>query len=277
MTSNRRMFLTSISASLAAGAGAISAAADDPSSEKACLDYGLSFICNKGPANAVRFWIESRTTVIDEPAGTSHVFYQCGSCKSENTCAEESLFPEDNYDFLPILGGREWLVFRRPCRISEAYRRVQPELTEPGSWGEPILKLRYGRGVSELESFEEIRDATAEGRPIVAQTELRNEQIGLKAVIEYPVKTMNVSLDKSMYQVDTGPIAYPDLAKRSERPIECLSLAFVAFNAPDFADFVIEQPTPIVQDEKELAQVYHYSKPFSLEARNRLLALALPL
>ena len=277
MTTNRRMFLTSIPASLAVGASAISAAAEDPASDKTCLDYGLSFICNKGPANAVRFWIESRTTVIDEPAGTTHVFYQCGSCKSEHTFAERNLFQEDNYDFLPILGGREWLVFRRPCHISEAYRRVQPELTEPGSWGEPILKLRHGRGVSELDSFEEIRDATAEGRPIVAQTELHNEQTGLKAVIEYPVKTMNVSLDKSIYQVDTGPIAYPDLAKRSERPIECLSLAFVAFNAPDFADFVIEQPTPIVQDEQELAQVYHYSKPFSLAARNRVLALALPL
>ena len=33
--------------------------------------------------NAIRFWIESRTTLYDDEAGTSTVFYQCGECKSE--------------------------------------------------------------------------------------------------------------------------------------------------------------------------------------------------
>lgn len=269
MTSNRRTFLKSIPASLAVGTGAIATA--NQASEFECLDYGLSFIGNQASFNAVRFWVESRTTLIDGESGTSQVFYQCGSCKSENTFAEANLFSEDNYDFLPILGGRDWLIFRRPCRISETYRQVKADV-----WGEPVLKLRYGKGVTQLDSFEQIRDATAEGRPIVAQTELRNEETNLTAVIEYPVKTMNVSLDNSVYQVDTGPIAYPDLSQRFEMPIECLSLAFVAFNVSHFADFIIEQPTPVVQDEQELAQVYHYSKPFSLAAKNRLLALALP-
>jgi len=268
MTRNRRAFLKSVPASLAVGVGAIASA--EPPNEMVCLDYGISFICNKASFNAVRFWVESRTTLIDEAAGTSEVFYQCGSCKSEHTFAEQGLFTEDNYDFLPILGGRVWLIFRRPCRISETYRQVKADV-----WGEPVPKLYYGQGVTELRSFEEIRDATAEGRPIVAQTEIRNRETKLKAVIEYPVKTMNVSLDKLVYQVDTGPIAYPDLSQRRDPPIECLSLAFVAFNAPHFADFIVEQPTPVVQDEQTLAHVYHYSSPFSLPAQNRLLALAL--
>ncbi len=141
--------------------------------------------------------------------------------------------------------------------------------------GELVMKLRYGKGVTELSSFEEIRDATAAGVRSVAQTEIRNEDTKLTAVIEYPVKTMNVSLDNSVYQVDTGPIL-PGSSRRFDVPIECLSWRTVAFNVPHFADFIIEQPTPIVQDEQELAQVYHYSKPFSLPAVNRLLALALP-
>ncbi len=97
---------------------------------------------------------------------------------------------------------------------------------------------------------------------------------GLELAREYPVKTMNISLDSSLYQVDTGPVAFPDLARRYERPLESLSLAFVAFNAPHFADFVIEQPTPVIEDGQELAQVYHFSNPFSLTAKNRLLAIA---
>ena len=57
-----------------------------------CLDYGLSFICNPATFNSVRFWLESRTTVFDDANKTSMVFYQCASCKSENTFGEKDLF-----------------------------------------------------------------------------------------------------------------------------------------------------------------------------------------
>jgi hypothetical protein len=238
-----------------------------------CLDYGLSFLCNPAAFNSVRFWVESRTTLIDEKAGTSIEFYQCASCKSENTFGEKDLLYADNYDFLPIFGGEDLLVFRRPARISGGYRQVRKAAEV---WGTPILKLREGRGVTELTTWETMRDATAAAQPIVSQTEIWNEDTGLRAVIECPVKTMNISHDKQMYQVDTGPIAFPDLTRRYDRPIECLSLAFVVFNAPHFADFVIEQPTPVIEDGVEKCQIYHYSNPFSIAAKNKLLALKVP-
>ena len=237
------------------------------------LDYGLSFLSNPSPANSVRFWIESRTTLIDDSTGERGEFYQCASCKSERTFAEEGLFQVDNYDFLPIFGGKEaedLLIFRRPARLSERYRQVTKS---EDVWGKPILKLREGRDVRVLDTWEAIRDATAAAVPIVTQTEIANPETGLRAIIECPVKTMNVSLDLKMYQVDTGPIAFPDLSRRFDPWIECLSLAFVAFNAPHFADFVIEQPTPVVEDEKELCKIHHYSNPISLPAKNTVLAV----
>jgi hypothetical protein len=276
MPSNRRTFLTGGATALAAGSlgaailktygGDAATRADGPQ----CLDYGWSFICNSAAFNAVRFWVESCTTLIDEN-GTATEFYQCGSCKSENTFGEKDLFYKDNYDFLPILGGGDWLIFRRPCRLSETYRQVRKA---EEIWGEPILKLRPARHLTVLDSWESIRDATAAGLPIVSQTEIRHADSGLRAIIECPVKTMNISLDRKMYQVDTGPVAFPDLTRRYERPSECLSLAFVAFNAPHFADFVIEQPTVVVENAREVCRVYHYSNPFSLPATNRMLALA---
>ena len=235
-----------------------------------CLDYGLSFLCGTAAFNAVRFWVESRTILIDEKKGTTTEYYQCASCKSEHTFAEKNLLQEDNYDFLPIFGGGDLLVFRRPAYLSDRYRQVSKAADV---WGGPALKLRPAREASELTTWEQIRDATAAGIPIVTQTEIADEKTGLRAVIECPTKTMNVSLEKKMYQVDTGPIAFPDLTKRCERPIECLSLAFVVFNAPGFADFVVEQPTPVVEDGQEKCKIYHYSKPFSLPARNRVFAL----
>ena len=236
-----------------------------------CLDYGRSFICNTSPQNAVRFWVESRTTLFDDQAGTEITFLQCGSCKSEHTFAKENLFIQDNYDFMPIYGGEDMLIFRRHVDVRDRYRQLRKVVE---LWGKPNMKLAYGKTVRELKTFEEIRDATATEVPIAAQTEITNKETGLRAVIEYPVKTMNISIDESIYQVDTGPIALPDLSKRYDPAVDSVRLAFVAFNAPHFADFVIEQPTPVVKDEQELCRVYHYSNPISLPAKNSVLAVS---
>jgi hypothetical protein len=233
-----------------------------------CLDYGRSFICNTASFNAVRFWIESRTVLID--GEQRFEFYQCGSCKSENTFAKEVLFAKENYDFLPILGDGYWLVFRRTAQLNPGYRSFK-KMEE--IWGPANLKLREAHKVTVLETWEQIRDATAEATPIVSRTEIQDETTGLKAVIECPVKTMNISLEKMLYQVDTGPIALPDLRKRYEPRIDSLRLAFLAFNAPHFADFVIEQPTKVIEEDQEKCQIHHYSGPISLKAKNVLLAM----
>ena len=107
----------------------------------------------------------------------------------------------------------------------------------------------------------------------MAQTEISREDTGLTAIIEYPVKTMNIRDEEPTYQVDTGPVAFPDLSRRYERLPDALSLAFVAFNAPHFADFVIEDETPILQDGQELTRVHHYSRILSLPAKNRIFAI----
>ena len=275
MTRTRREFLetsaTALGGScLGANLGPAGAeGAEEVAATIRCLDYGRSFICGTAPFNCVRFWVESRTTVFDDQAGTSTDYYQCASCKSENTFGEKDLFYADNYDFLPILGEGYWLVFRRPARISDRYRTIRKA---EEMWGAPNMILHDAAEVTLLDTFEKIRDATAAGLPLVTQTEIRNEETGLRAAIECPSKTMNISLDKSMYQVDTGPIAFPDLSKRFDPRIDCLSVAFVVFNAPHFADFIIEQPTPVVEDGQEKCQTYHFSSPFSLPAKNVVLA-----
>ena len=234
------------------------------------LDYGRSFVCNTASFNAVRFWVESRTRLIDVEAGTQTDFLQCASCKSENTFAEKNLFMEDNYDFLPILGDGKWLVFRRTVRLSERYRTVHPV---EKLWGAPELKLREAPETTRLDSWEQLRDATAAAIPIVTQTELWSPDEKLRAIIECPTKTMNVDLDGRRYQVDTGPVAYADLTKDYPAHIDRLQLAFVAFNAPDFADWVVEQPIRVHPDGPNTTEVYHYAKPFSLPAKNSVIAL----
>ena len=247
--------------------------AEDMSTDiRSCIDYGRSFYCNTAEFNSVRMWIESRTILIDPKAGTTTIYYQGASCKSENTFGEKDLFYKDNYDFLPIFGDGKVLVFRRRAnQPPEGYRTIK-KMEE--MWGaDPVIYLPLPEVVTELDTWEKIRNATAAGFPIVTRTEFQNPETGLKAIIECPCKTMNISHPKKMYQVDTGPVALPDLSKRYDDQIDCLSLAFIAFNKPYFADFVIEAPTPILKEGKEVANIYHYSRLVTLTTVNKIFAL----
>ena len=229
------------------------------------LDYGRSFLIGNGPDNEVRFWVESRTRIIDETSGQREDYVQVGSCKSEHTFAKDNLLHEDNYDFLPVFGPEWSVVYRRHANLRDTYREIR---RSEEWWNGQQYHLIVGSDVEELTSDAAVREATYDSVPIVAQTQVRNEETGLQAIMECPVKTMNTNRANDIYQVDTGPVAFPDLSQRNARHVDALSLAFVVFNAPHFADFVLEAPTR-VGDE----QVYHYSKLVSLAAVNRLYAV----
>lgn len=228
------------------------------------LDYGRSFLIGRAPANEVRFWVESRTRLIDAERGTSEDYLQVGSCKSENTFAERDLFHADNYDFLPVFGPEWTVVYRRKSRATVTYRDTRPS---DQWWDGQDLHLVESRQARVLDSTVEIREATYRFEPLVAQVEIADEKTGLRAIIEFPVKTMNTHRAADLYQVDSGPVALPDL-QRHEISADGLRLAFVAFNAVDFADFVIEVPTRVGAEE-----VYHFSELLTLVSANRLFAL----
>lgn len=233
------------------------------------IDYSRSFLQGKWAENRVRFWIESRTRILDEKSGHSEDFYQCASCKSEDTFAKRNLFYKNNYDFLPIFGPADGVIFRRTAHLNSRYREIKKSAE---MWQGQDYRIRRPASSRLLDSNAAIRKATHDGLILVAQTEFSDPRTGLRAILEYPVKTMNIHDAKDLYQVDTGPVAFPDLSKREERWAASLSLAFVAFNAPDFADFVIEDVTPVLEGGRELARVHHYSKLVTVPAVNRLFA-----
>ena len=60
---------------------------------------------------------------------------------------------------------------------------------------------------------------------------------------------------------------FPDLSLGEEALIANLRLAYVAHNAPDWAEFLVNVPTPLTE---EIA-VHHYSKPQRVKAKNTML------
>ncbi len=230
------------------------------------LDYGLSFLSGVAAWNRVRFWVESRTRIFDARSGRHEDYLQCASCKSEDTFAAANLFLADNYDFLPIFGPEFGLIFRRKASATPGYREVR---ASNKMWDGQTLRLAPARRPRLLDSAAAIRKATHDGLPLVAQTAFTNGATGYHAIVEYPVKTMNIHDEKDQYQVDTGPVAFPDLSRRWDRLADSISLAFVAFNAPSFADFIRETETATSGSTR----VEHYSDRVTVSGTNRLFAI----
>jgi len=84
------------------------------------------------------------------------------------------------------------------------------------------------------------------------------------------VKTVNFSERERYYQVDTGPVLFPGvtgIGAGGEPPLTACRLAYVAHNAPDWAEFIVCVPTAVHAD----IDVHHYSKSVRVEGvRNRL-------
>jgi len=242
-----------------------------------CLDYGRSFLNTRGGLdpknNAPRFWVESRCLISDPQTGDLVEYFQTGSCKSERTFAESDLFGTDgekNYDFLPVFSKRGRLIFRRAAFVKPdgqwpAYRQIDSDPER--AWGGILPSLRQFPG-SLLATPTQIFQAMRAGKLIFGQTEIRDEKTGRTAVIEYPIKTINWRPSDKMWQVDTGPVLLPDLSLPMVQAAQEIVLAYIAFNTFDWADFIVEQPMPVAQE-----QVYHYSGLVHMQTRNVLLAL----
>lgn len=234
------------------------------------IAYGRSFVQGKAEWNRVRFEIESRTRIFDDRTGGHEDFYQCAACKGEQTFADHDLFSPDNFNFLVVFGDQNNIQFRRTAHLNPEYRQV---IKTKKMWEGHVVSLRAPRSSRLLPNTEAIRQATHEELCLVAQTEIANPALGLRAIVEFPIKTMNIHDGKNLYQVDTGPVAYPDLSQRYPRLIDSISLAFVAFNQPTDADFIVEAETPIMHFGREVARVHHYSQTVSVPVRNRVFAI----
>ena len=109
------------------------------------------------------------------------------------------------------------------------------------------------------------------GLPLVAQTEIWDADQRWRARLEYPVKTMNWHRERSRFQVDTGPLMWPDFGSEAEHWIDRLHMAHVVYNTYDRAEFLIRRPTPVVRDGQVVCHVLHYSEVRVHEARHTIL------
>jgi hypothetical protein len=238
------------------------------------IDFGRSFVTFVTPErfNNARIQVEARIEFGDAEAGTRTAstdacptreeLYLLASCKSEHTYAERDLFQQPNYDFCGVFNETQFSIIRTrfgDTRFVADCGPVRPRF-------ERVHAQIVSRPAERLDSVSDIVQATLAGELLIARTEIASPDGRRTCLLEYPVKTMNANDIVPMYQVDTGPVAYPDWDSQEAALAGRFRLAYVAFNAPDFADFVILAPTELAPG----AVTPHYSEVASVAARNEV-------
>ncbi|MBM3773594.1 MAG: hypothetical protein FJW37_00340 [Acidobacteria bacterium] len=235
------------------------------------LSYSGSFVTfvTKGRGNLARLQIESRCLLLDQDGRTIEEFFQFASCKSEHTYAQENLFQDPNYDFSGVFSREHYVLFRARAPQDPATYAERGVVKE--RFDKALFEIRRARNAKLLATGPDKVRATLGGLALVGRSEIRDPATGRSAILEYPIKTMNVQDERMIYQVDTGPLAFPDFGSKATRPIDSIELAYVAFNTAEEAYFVLQRVTPVTGG----ARVCHYSDIRRMPARNTVLSVSL--
>ena len=247
------------------------------------IDFANSYMTWFGePGDSVsRIAIEAACTLVDA-AGREDDYYLIVPCRAEHTHSDGQLIVMPNYDFRGIFGRTEYRILRKhwvsdPDYLGDAGLnttggRVLDEVGRHSDrWTEVRLDIGRVDSFTELAHRQSVVDATLQNRPLVSRTELADDASGVRAVLEYPVKTMNVMQSPVRYQVDTGPIIVPDFASTADRTIAQFDLAHVVYNMFDRGELILRKPISLGEGASRTS-VTDYSKRVEYTGRNTLLA-----
>ena len=124
-------------------------------------------------------------------------------------------------------------------------------------------------GVRPLRTVDDIIEATLGGEPMVGRTTIASEDGAV--VLDYPISYVNIHPPDQRFQVDVGPILYPDGASDGAFAVERLQLAYVMYNELDRAEFAIRRPTQVAPASP--AETLHYSEVIRRLVRSELFSL----
>ena len=217
--------------------------------------------------NWARILLDARCVLTDEKSGTSDEFFLIAPCRTEWMYRDDVLFQIPSKEYRVLWSRTRHLSMGRAI----TYQGKDPDsedvaerFTSLTFTIQPLPRARV------LETEEEVIEGIKARLPIVAQTEIWDSERQMRAVIEYPIRTISFQTEKKRFQVDTGPVALPDFGSTREHWIEWFSMAHVIYNTFDRAEFIVRRPTPIEEGGKEACTVLHYSERQIFEAKHTM-------
>ena len=226
--------------------------------------------------NQVRIALECRCEVTNPDSGDTAQYVLAASCKTEKVNVDRDIWLAPNADFCVVSSDEEFLIIKRCQQCDMQVQRESAEMAEhldrqvsqsDMAWTTHHRDIHIVEA-RQLDSPQQVTDATLSNRPLVSRTEFEMSN-GHHVMIEYPVKTINVSQRHDYYQVDTGPVLYPDPKIGHQRFVGNFRLAYIAHNGPHWAEFIINVSTPVADG----VNVHHFSHPVRVNACNSMLEL----
>jgi hypothetical protein len=235
------------------------------------IDFANSYMTwfPEGRGNIARIQLDAACTLIDEKTGKTEQFYLIAPCRAERMYVETPLFQMPNYEFCGIWSAQEFLIIRTAW-VSARDNRQYGIGNE--RWSEVRLDLRTFAHTEVLPDDAAIVKATLDNLSLNARTELHHAESGQRALLEYPIKTMNVMQGPPCFQVDTGPLILPDFRATVVHPIECFDIAHIVYLTRDKAEFILRKPIPIDGVDGATVTTTDYSVVQIMAARHEILA-----
>ena len=209
--------------------------------------------------------------------GRSRQYVLGASCKSEQVYVKRDVWQHPCADMCIVMSDehavmvKSWDHRGQKVYLNPPARGAQPSrhtVVTSEAFSGTRIDMRRVEG-RHLEADPQIIDAGMNHAVFVSQTQYTLED-GRDVLLEYPVKVCNFGPREVYYQVDTGPILIPNPNREHTLEIESLELAYIAHNAADWAEVIVNVPTPIASG----AVVDHYSESRRLDGVvNRMIVL----
>ena len=223
--------------------------------------------------NSARIQIESSCEIRDRHTGAAERFALGAACKTEYVGVERDMWTQPNADFCIILSADSFLIIKSWDRNNKGVMRypaslgAQPERQSglvSDTYDQVSITLRQLQA-QPLESAEAIVNATLADDLLVGRCAFRlHERYDIE--IDFPIKTMNANEREWIWQVDTGPVLFPELSAEDDCWIDSFRLAYIAFNRADYAEFITQAPTPL----SDSISVNHYSRIARMNTLNTI-------
>ena len=153
--------------------------------------------------------------------------------------------------FLVIFTRSHEIPIDRPASIAQLQRTPQHHRFQGFQ-----LTTRTFPQSSSLTTAKEVIEATLANHPLNVRTTHQDTDGHCTVCLQYPARTVNLNVEENLFQVDTGPVPFPEMTSwKGERPLLAF-LSYVSFSSFDSAEFILRREVePSEKDKKWLHQI----------------------
>ena len=228
------------------------------------INFSQSYVRWKTNTNSYgRFNLESVFMVYNKEGKAIDSLYSLYGVMACDVYGEAPLFYRPSFFYQAIFSDNMVKVIRNftPYQQKDSVENISKSFSEL----DKFITYADESEVKEVSTKDNLKQCILENKTLNA--EITFEEGEYTYELQFPVKHINYSSSKEMFQVETGPVAMIDLELKNEDLISNSSLAYVAFNNYNEADFLFYSLETLKSGEK----IRHFNKQQHLNCKIKLI------